>query len=319
MRARAWAAFAFFIAAAATSAPAAQTLLFSTGFEPDTALRPVAARDCYPKGCWQFIEGVDRATGSQWSPQVWNSAVTSLHLLADRPVNAASIGASMFNEIRSIAGPKGAPTHALYSEVLQSGCCGTASQDKRSGATQNALEIAPAAEDGDLYLSYWLMYQPDLARQLDPPRPNWRYLFSWKTGSPRRNDGDYRVVVQIATWCPGASLCWETRGDNAAGTAPYVEYWRVQNTFVPVPVGRWFKFEVFWHRSAGSDGRFWAAVDGRVIADRRGPNRREKPINRILVANVYGSGAFPMYQWMDDLRIYDGFPRECADPPCAPH
>ena len=140
-----------------------------------------------------------------------------------------------------------------------------------------------------------------------------------KTGSPGRNDGDYRVVIQVATWCPGASLCWEVRGDNAAGTSPYVEYWRVQNTSVPVPVGRWFKFEVFWHRSDGADGRVWAAIDGRVIADRRGPNRVAKDINRILVANVYGSGNFPMYQWLDDLRLYDGFPRECADPPCAPH
>ena len=150
-------------------------------------------------------------------------------------------------------------------------------------------------------------------------------MFSWKTGSAVGiDDGDYRVILNIASWNrPGAPHpgrpYWEVRGDNAAGADPnYVEFWRVENRGVPVPLGEWFKFEAFWHRSTGDDGRIWMAVNGQVIADRAGPNRIARDINRIALSGVYSGEPYPLYQWLDDLQIWSGFPPECADPPCAP-
>jgi len=76
------------------------------------------------------------------------------------------------------------------------------------------------------------------------------------------------------------------------------------------------KFEVFWHRSSAADGRVWMAVNGQVIVDHYGSNMgpNNAPINRIFMPNLYGSTAFPIYQWIDDLQIWDSFP-----PDAAPH
>ncbi|QOJ22950.1 MAG: hypothetical protein HRU78_04220 [Gammaproteobacteria bacterium] len=72
---------------------------------------------------------------------------------------------------------------------------------------------------------------------------------------------------------PDNKLYWTTKGDNVAnGPFTPVDYWREENHVVPVPVDKWSKFEVYWHRSSDSDGRYWAAVDGQVIVDHSGPN-----------------------------------------------
>ncbi len=109
----------------------------------------------------------------------------------------------------------------------------------------------------------------------------------------------------------GRTPYWQVLADNnAGGGAPLVNNWVVQNRAVPVPVGEWFKFEIFWHRSNGADGRVWAAVNGNVICDQSGPNMGawNLPINRISSPTVYTGSRMPVYQWIDDLEIWDGFP-----------
>lgn len=290
------------------------TLLFSSGFEQGVTLRPISQADCWSTGCRQFIDGGD--AGFFWPPDFWGGDGFSF-LLADAPVNAATIRDYLFNQILTVTGRSGVPTKVLYRQNTQSGCCGGDPQG--GGATSNALMLTPAFEGGDLYISFWVKYQPDLDRQLNPQ--NWRTLFSWKTGSPGgANDGDYRSIVNIVSWGQPGVPYWDIRGDNAAGADPnYVEYWRIENRTVPVPVGEWFKFEVFWYRSVGIDGRIWMAVNGQIIADRVGSNRILRDINRIYLSSNYGGGAYPLYVWLDDLQIWSGFPAVCTDPPCAPH
>jgi hypothetical protein len=78
--------------------------------------------------------------------------------------------------------------------------------------------------------------------------------------------------------------------------------------------------EVFLHRSHGEDGRFWMAIDGQVLWDRWGSNygAHNRRINRVALAALYGGiadGEHSVYQWIDDLEVWDGFP--CAGPPCG--
>ncbi len=291
------------------TSPASANLLFSSGFEGSTALS--APSDCYVTGCWQNILGIDSLTGFAWPPNVWGGGTTRLQLIADAPVDATTVGNYMFNQVQTVTGHNGTPTRALYQQMSQSGCCGTNPQGGHPA--QDALTLQPVSEIGDLYISYWLKYQSNLAQSLIPP--NWRLLFEWKTSS------DYRVIVSAVTWGLDANgvnvpLSWEIIGDNAAGSLPYQRFWDVYNTTVPVPVGEWFKFEVFWHRSSGSDGRVWMAVNGQVIVDHSGPNMgvNNAPIDRIMMPNLYSGGAYPIYQWVDDVQIWDGFP-----PDAAPH
>jgi len=291
-------------------------LLFSSGFEDSTALS--GPSDCYGTGCWQNIAGMDRSTGFSWPPNVWGGGRTRFQLLADARVDAGTIGNYMVNQIQTVTGHDGKPTRALYSEIKRSGCCGTGSQGSRP--TQNPLMLQPVGETSDLYIRYRLKYQPDLAKILVPP--NWRVVFEFKTA------GDYRVIASVVTWGIGAPLSWHIIGDNEAnGGLKYQKFWEAYNTNIPIPIGQWFKFEVFWHRSSGSDGRVWMAVNDRMIVDRYGPNKAipdpkgitafpdsPRPIDRIMVSQLYSESAYPIYQWVDDLQIWDGFP-----PDAAPH
>jgi len=295
--------------------------LFNSGFEASTVSSPVVQNDCYSTGCWQRIMGTDASTGYSWPFNVWgsgaNGGISQLH--ADVPVDATSIRDYAFNQIVTLTGHKGLSTKALYRLVTQSGCCG---QEPQSGATQNALQILPASEQGDLYISYWQKFQPGMADLMQVGLQgtgwNWRDLFAWKTA------GDYRIVVQVRRdpFINGGNLFWAIVGDNEAnGGLPYQKFWELDNTSVPVPVGEWFKFEVFWHRSAGSDGRVWVAINGQMIGDHGGSNMgvNNAQIDRIFLNNVYSSTAYPIYQWIDDLQIWSGFPPVCTDSPCAPH
>ena len=313
----------------------AQELLFKSGYEAGTILSP--PRDCWssdPNGCWQDLVGTDSTTGFTWPPAVWGGSA-AFQMIADAlvPVTPETIGAYMFNEIRNETGHNGTSTQVLYSQITQSCCCGAAPQG--SGAAQNPYLLLPDPESGDIYFSYWLKFQPDLATRMEAgPQGlggwHWRVLSGWKTA------GDYRVIAQVNRdpWINNGALFWVLTGDNEAnGGLPYKRFWELRNVAVPVPVGEWFKVEFFWHRSSGSDGRVWVAIDGQVIFDRFGRNMASsnpldpefgfldspRPINRIFQIQLYSSTSYPIYHWVDDLQIRSGFPSICEDTPCAPH
>jgi len=297
-----------------TPPPGSANLSFSSGFEGTTAL--LAPSGFYGNGAWQDIVGTDSVTGFAWPPIIKSSSTTHFQLGVDAPVDALTINNYMVNQIQTVTGHNGNQTRTLYSEIKQSGCCGTNPQG--SGPTQNSFQIQPASEPGDLYISYWLKLQPDLANLMAVGQVgtgwNWRDVFSWKTA------GDYRVKLEIKRdpYINGGNLFWATQGDNNAnGGLPYQIFWQSNNTQVPVPpVGQWMKMEVFWHRSSGNDGRVWMAVNGQVIVDHYGPNMGiyNAAINRIYAALLYSSTAYPIYQWVDDMQIWDSFP-----PDAAPH
>ena len=297
---------------AAAPAPGAARLLFKSGFEGATALLPPSG--FYGTGAWQEIAGADSLSGFSWPINIWSSGATRFQMLADATVAPSTIDNYIVNEIQTVTGRDGAPTRALFSRMKQSGCCGTGPQGGRPA--QDPFMFQPASEGGDLYLSYWLKYQPDLG-QLMSVGPvgtggwHWRVVFEWKTA------GDYRVIASVKRdpYVNSGNLFWTVTGDNEAnGGLPYQKFWEVTNTAVPVPVDQWFKFEVFWHRSSGADGRVWMAVNGQVIADHYGSNKgvNNAPINRIMMPNLYSSTAYPIYQWVDDVQIWDSFPSDAA-------
>ena len=125
------------------------------------------------------------------------------------------------------------------------------------------------------------------------------------------------MIAQIVNY-GGVAPYWEIRGDNVAnGGLAHEEFWRVKNKTAPVPIGEWFKFEVFWHRSKGSDGRVWMAVNGQKLADQFGPNIgvNSNPIDRIFLTQLYSGGSYPLEQWTDDIQIWSSFPVAKAGDP----
>jgi hypothetical protein len=318
-----------FSAPAAAAAQAAPTnsakLLFRSGFEGAVNIVPWTLEDIWGTGGFQGITGVDSTTGFSWPTNIWNGwggGGKILSLTDPVVVTPSTIGNYLFNRLDTVTGHTGASSRTLYQEITK-GQNGTESMG--ASVTQTQFQFLPGSEVPDMYVSYWIKLQPDLVEKMTnlPAGPGiseggtWRSVFGAKTGGQNAwggpaDNGDYRIAAYIVTY-GNTKPYWRVSGDNVAGgNAPLVNNWDVYNKDVPVPVGQWFKFELYWHRSAGSDGRVWAAVNGQTIADHRGPNMgaNNMPINRIMAPILYSHMRMPMYQWVDDLEVWDGIPNQ---------
>ena len=292
------------VSAATTPPPPSSgaTPLFKSGFEGTTVLGPLVM---YSTGAWQDVLGLDSETGFAWPPKLWGGTSSRFQLIAgdSEQVTAITLPGYTYNELQSVTGHDGTATRALFSTVQKSVGGALVNFD----STQNDFGIFPgAAGQGDLYLSYWLKFQPDLLQRMTVNSWAGRVVTDWKTG------GDYRLILSVYGDRAGNRLYWNARGDNLAnGGLPQQIFWEQNNFAVPVPVGQWFRVEAFVHRSGGSDGRVWLAVNGQTIVNRYGSNMgvNNLPWNRIFAFLNYSSGqSLPAYQWVDDLEVWDGFP-----------
>jgi len=280
-------------ASSGTTRPA--SLLFWSGFEDGVSVG--APYGCYAAGCWQDLVGTDSASGFSWPPRIAGGDGV-FQARSGVASTATTLSSYIVNDIQTVTGRTGAPTRAHHALIKQNSCTGTASQGHC--ATQDPYLVRPGSEPGDLYISFWRKLPPDILRKLVN---TWHVVFEWKTA------GDYRVGTSIVTY--SGTPYFEIRADNDAnGGLPYQEFWRVNNTSVRVPVGEWFKFEVFWHRSNGTDGRVWMALNGQKLVDKFGPNigANSAPIDRIFLTQLYSGGTYPLEQWTDDVQIWSTFP-----------
>jgi hypothetical protein len=298
----------FLLLLAVTSIVQAANLLFRSNFGEGVMLNaPTAFSD---KSAWQPLTGTDEETGYRWPVAALGSDLSAVQLITADSIKPATIGDHIINEIRLVTGPKGTPVNALFQAVKVKPRVGL-------GVAQAPLIIKRPWTLGDvnnLYITYWFKYPADFPDKLDSTisAGNWRTQFEFKTGGYKNNnsEGDYRLVINILKGADKA-LYWRSSGDNQANI-PWskIEYWAVENHDVAVPVGKWFRFEVYWHRSGGSDGRIWAAVDGKPILDYKNPNMGDYnlPITRIMVNNSYSGGHPPVESLTTGLEIWDGFP-----------
>jgi hypothetical protein len=319
------AAFALLLGAALPLAAQTSQRLFASGYEGTTAIVPPNQSNFWGTGGWTDITGTDNTTGFNWPPSIWGGGGGRFLFLTDPVVvGAANVGSYMFNRIETVTGPKGNQTKALYQEISRN-VNGT--EPMGTSPSQNEFDLHPTGETSDLYVSYWAKLQPDLVQKMTnlPAGPGisgggtWRAFFALKTGTQKpatgplndpRDDGDYRIEVYVMTYDSGTPY-WQVLADNnAGGGAPLVNNWAIQNRTLPVPVGEWFKFEIFVHRSNGADGRVYVAINGTPIADHYGPTMGawNLPINRIMTPILYTGSRMPVYQWIDDVEIWNGFP-----------
>ncbi len=294
-------------------------MLFKTSFGPGVKLS--APTDISSSQAWQYITGTDAETGYTFPVSGLGSNETKLQLLGPyagggTALTADNVNSFFGNAIQSVVGPKGNTVNALFLNLKI--------KEEPVGGARSQIPFLiqrpwTIPDTGDVYISYWHKFPADIASKLDATvsSGNWRLLFEWKTGGWNNTwKGDYRMQTVVLKGTDGV-LYWNNAWDNNANitsaevpTWTKKTYWSEANRTVPVPVGKWFKFEVFWHRSAGADGRYWAAVDGKKIADHYGPNIGDfkLPVTRIFVDNAYSGGLGPIQGHLTDLHIWNGFP-----------
>lgn len=286
------------------------TLLFASRFGPGVSLGELYG--FAGNGGWQALVGMDLETGFTFptpgAPDAFMDAYSfGLQLIAPHPIDASTAADHVVNEIVEVPGPDGGLVHALFQNVISGS----------NWAAQSPFLINRRWNRGDvteLYISYWFRFPADARDQFYAPGGESRVVFEFKTGG-YMNDwhGDYRITTNV-NMEPDGRFYWRTKADNVAnGPWPRVDYWREVDYDVPVPFGEWFFYEVYWRRSADSDGRYWSSVNGQVIVDHRGPNMGDYglPITRIMIVNAYSGGHAPVQQYVTDFEIWDGFP--CGD------
>lgn len=283
-------------------------LLFKSAFGSGVTLGP-------PQGVkdisgLQPLSGTDRESGFAWPIAALNSTFTGVQLITAEPVDGGTVEEHITNQIHEVDGPNGAPLRELSQIVLKKGPVGSTTTH-----AQAPLLVYRPWDVGDikeLYISYWFRHQANLKALLSSGDPGggWRTQFEFKTGG-YENDwrGDYRIATSILN--VGDKLIWFTKGDNVAN-GPWAPktFWSIENRTVPVPVGTWFRYEIYWHRSTGTDGRFWSAVNGAVIVDYKGPTMGDLnlPINRIMINNAYSGGLPPVESHTTLIEMWSGFP-----------
>lgn len=261
-------------------------------------------------GAWQDFVGTDSETGYSWPIKALDANFSGLQSISYDPINPDNFDKYIYNTIQTVTGPKGTPVRELFQTIKI--------KPVGIGNAQDLLLLRRSHTAGDvtdLYISYWFKLQANLFDQLDDTvsSGNWRSLFEFKTGGYKGTPyGDYRIQTTIMK--NGGKLYWLNKGDNRANAPeseiPPADDWVSHNYTVPVPIDTWFKFEVFWHRSTGADGRYWAAVNGQVIVDRFGKNMGvyNNPINRIFIDTTYSGGHPSVDSHMTGLEIWNGFP-----------
>ncbi len=302
------------------------TLLFWSGFE-GISFGPIQ-NSCTSSSCVQDLIGTDSTTGFAWPPQIPGGGNSLFKLRAGNNVNPtpATIGSYQFNEIQTVTGRTGAPTRAQFSQINKN-CFGNTNSGQQDCSSQDTYMVQPASEPSpDLYISYWRKVQPDLATKMANEPEKMHVVFEWKTGV--NQVGDKRVIAEIVGWDAGQAPYFQIRLDNVANNPNLQQHedWRCPNFGLTVcgapkvrvpPLDQWFKFEVFWHRSTGSDGRIWMAVNGVKIVDNHGPNVgvNNNPIDRIMFLQLYSGLNYPLYQWTDDVQIWSTFPSAAPGDP----
>ncbi|MBL8026063.1 MAG: hypothetical protein JNL74_06620 [Fibrobacteres bacterium] len=267
----------------------AATLLYKSNFSPAQTALAVPELSGDSKGAWQHWTGYNIANARREAVLPFNSSYSIFQIIVGRTVSSLTINNYIENSIQRIPGPHGDTVYAIHQNVKQI---------FPETYTQDACMLVrdqPTVEVGDVYYSYWFKFQSDLLSKMGDSAgfDNWRMMSEWKTGGST----DYRVATLIEKKIKTQSLAWVTTGQGWDTNGAGHDYWEVRNTVQPVPVGEWFKYEVFFHRGTQgkTDGQYWAAVNGKVIVDYQGslfPPGVANPekIDRIFLCNNYSGG-----------------------------
>ena len=254
-------------------------LLFKSGFEGVNLTEP--------QSDYQYILGKDSETGYTWPPEILGSGINTepsgIHNIND------DNGSAIDNELEVIVGPYGKETTTLFQRV-----------NYDIQVTQAPYQINNIQENPDeLYISYWMKTDDSSVQGID----KWRAIWEYKTENYASYEDGFRMIAFMATDIKGNPY-WMLQGD----TSPQNPIWQVRNTEIPLIMGEWFKVEYHVKWSNGDDGYASMKVNGQLIGEHFGVTTfKNDDLDFIMLTQVYGSN-YPMYQWVDDIEIWDGLP-----------
>ena len=171
--------------------------------------------------------------------------------------------------------------------------------------TRNQFNVFPLDNEtmGNLkhiYAKYDFKLQENLNNVLSQ-----RVLMEW-------NNTDYRWGLYIVKDAIGTPV-WQLQAELLGGEEPEVDWIEVNNN-VTVPIGEFFKLEVFWKHSSLEEGRIWIAVNGQDVFYHRGRNKIDEKIGVWNLFKMLGSLELGLQeQWITNVEIWDDIPLSKAE------
>lgn len=189
------------------------------------------------------------------------------------------------------------------------------------GVMQLPYAANPGTSPTDEYQSIWMMLPSNLAAQMGTN--GWRTFSEFKTDTSSCSTGEnycWRWILFVYTDSSG-KLYWDMQGSNVSSSGSYFD---VSNKTTPVPVGKWFHYEMAFHRTCNTTTDWlWVKIDGVQILTQNGGQfcNGSAPINRIFFGQLYGNQNVangPQEQWIDHIEVWDAVPGTSPPPPPPP-
>ncbi len=259
--------------------PTAPQLLFKSGFEEGISISA-------PQENYQLIRGTDSESGFTWPIKILGSNFSGIHRIQDDG------GPAIENYLENVDNARGEETTALFQRV-----------NYDIGVTQTPYQINNIRENPtSLFMSYWMKTDDTSLNGPD----KWRAIWEFKTKKYNENNANgFRMIAFMATDDDGKPF-WLFQGDKN----PLEPIWQVKNKNVPVIRNQWFKVSYYIEWSNGNDGYASMSINDELIAEHKGATTyNSDDMDFLILTQVYGN-THPMYQWIDDIEIWEGLPTE---------
>lgn len=279
-------------------------LLFKTNFK-EVTLGPLFGFTA--RGAYQSM------IGEGFPPKSLNANLMGAQLISHIDIDPSTISSIVKASIESVDGPNRSNAMAFKGLVLKK-FIGAKTEYPVTPQVPFLIRRDFKTDLSELYIKYHARHRADLAEKLKETvsSGNWYQQFAFKTGGHKgTGGGDFRFSVVILE-NKEKKLYWMCKADSNANAntaeVPLKDFWVIRNETVPVPVGKWFKVEVYWKRSNEGEGRYWAAIDGKPICDYKGPKTKgdfNLNVGRIFIMNAYSGGDAPVQSEVTNLEIWD--------------
>lgn len=263
-------------------------LLFSSKFDADVQIEAQYGES----GAWvQKISGLDSVSNYSWENDFPGNSILnyfSYNVNIDKVLDGY-----VTTTIETVVDAEGNEILALH-QVLKR------DDTDNPSMSRSQFNVFPTDDEtmGNLkhiYIKYDIKLQENLNDVLSQ-----RVLMEW-------NNTDYRWGLYIVKDVIGTPI-WQLQAETLSGEEPVVDWIEVNNN-VTVPIGEFFKLEVFWKHSSDVDGRVWVAVNGQDVFYHRGRNKIDHKIGVWNPFKMLGSLELGIQeQWITNVEVWDDIP-----------
>ena len=263
-------------------------LLFKSSFGEGVYIAPPYNKN----NMWvQEVNGTDNESGYSWERDF--PGYSTLNYFGYGINIDKNLEDYVETKIETVTGRNNKPIRALHQLIKQDDVDNTL-------VTRNQYNAFPFDDETSrnlkqLYMGYDIRLQENLYNVLSQ-----RALMEW-------SNEDYRWGLYIVKDTLGTPV-WQLQAEILGGDNAGID-WIELNNNVNVPIGEFFKLEVFWKHSSYEEGRIWVAINGADVFYHRGRNKIDEKIGVWNPFKVLGSLELGwQHQWITNVEVWDDIP-----------